>query len=97
MNTPYQQALPLEPIPWPAEAARDLAKRSVVRLLEHGYTEDQADAEYCWFHGALVPEDEWEIRRGKIRAPYESGCEFSFRELAKEIRGHTSSEGQNGR
>lgn len=62
----------------------ELALTAVRKLLERGYTPDKADAEICMGSGS--PNGiSWEIRRGRIRAPWLEGEWHSFRDLAEQV------------
>lgn len=63
---------------------RDAALAAVRKLLERGYTPDMADAEIHMGYGSPCGES-WEVRRGRIRAPWFSAEWHSFRALAQEI------------
>lgn len=64
--------------------ARANAKRYVQRLLDGGYTAEDAAAEVCM--GAGGPgEGGYEIRAGKIECPMFSRHRFAFAELVKEL------------
>lgn len=61
---------------------------AVRMLLDRGYTPDKADAEICM--GAGGPGTlSYEIRRGRIRAPWFSSEWHSFRALANQLRSAT--------